>query len=377
MRALYMNLCSNDLHRNQSGNTGLWYDKFCDWPEKNRQVVWDLSSYKEGRREFNPKLKWIESVEGAVGNIEQLKASCKRLADMARHTWGIEIPQFYKTQWRFVTGLGREHPVENGFAWHHTLGVPYLPGSSVKGMVRTWAEQWLEEDDPNKCDISRIFGSRDAGEVGGVIFLDALPTDEVKLETDIMTPHYGSYYSDGETPGDWHDPVPIPFLAVAANQTFQFLITPRHLDDEQSRQDAETARGWLKDALEWIGAGAKTAVGYGRFERDIEEENAILEEKQKQEEDAEWQEKLKNMDPFERKVEEWIASAPHQQPYVVLLTHLDSDDFTEEETKKVALRIRILMEEKKVWKEKSWAKRPERDKKHQQTLKIMRIIGDG
>ena len=34
-----------------------------------------------------------------------------------------------------VTGMGNPHPLESGFTWHPTLGMPYLPGSAV-GLVR-------------------------------------------------------------------------------------------------------------------------------------------------------------------------------------------------------------------------------------------------
>jgi len=47
----------------------------------------------------------------------------------------------------FVTGMGRNHPLENGFLWHPILGTPYLPGSSLKGAVRSWMlnDQWNTE----------------------------------------------------------------------------------------------------------------------------------------------------------------------------------------------------------------------------------------
>jgi len=373
MRALYQDLATSDLQRAPNANTGLWYDKYCDWPVKNGQVDWDLSSYKEGNREINPKQGWIETVAGQkTGDDKAIAAACQRLNQLAEKIWGIEKPQIFKTQWRFVSGLGGEHPVENGFAWHHTLGVPYLPGSSVKGMVRAWAEHWLNED---KDDIGQILGPRQAGEVGSVLFFDALPMGEVQLETDIMTPHYGPYYSEGEAPGDWHDPVPIPFLTVAANQTFQFLIAPRHRDCEQSRQDAETARGWLRDALEWIGAGAKTAVGYGRFERNIDAEIAIQEKLEKKKQEQDKIQKLKTMEPFDRKIEEIITSASGQKPYILLLNYLDSENLNEEEAKNIACRIRDLMKEAKVWKEHSKAKRPDKDKDYLRTKKIMYFIG--
>ncbi len=41
----------------------------------------------------------------------------------------------------FVTGMGMEHPLENGFAFLDPYGVPYLPGSSVKGVPRRAAEE--------------------------------------------------------------------------------------------------------------------------------------------------------------------------------------------------------------------------------------------
>ncbi|PZP50172.1 MAG: hypothetical protein DI596_15265, partial [Azospira oryzae] len=50
----------------------------------------------------------------------------------------------------FTTGLGNEHPLENGFAFLWPYGLPYLPGSGVKGVVRRAAEelasgQWEED----------------------------------------------------------------------------------------------------------------------------------------------------------------------------------------------------------------------------------------
>ena len=262
MRALYQ--IPRERRPANNGNAGLWYDKYCNtWP-REREWKWSLASYKERNREVNPKLNWIKTVtQSPVGVQAELQEAYNRRLSLAK-AWDAE-PQVFKTDWRFVTGFGREHPVENGFAWHHTLGVPYLPGSSVKGMVRAWAEQWLDSDsEQTKDDIKRIFGPKGEGKVGSVIFFDALPSKPVTLEIDIMTPHYGPWYSDRKPPGDWYDPVPIPFLTVAANQEFIFLITPRK-DTEEAAKDAETVRKWLVEALEWIGAGAKTAVGYGRM----------------------------------------------------------------------------------------------------------------
>ena len=46
----------------------------------------------------------------------------------------------------FTTGLGNEHPLENGFAFLNPYGLPYLPGSGVKGVVRRAAEELAHRD---------------------------------------------------------------------------------------------------------------------------------------------------------------------------------------------------------------------------------------
>ena len=271
MRPLYQKAASGVQW--QGGHAGLWYDKFCD--------VWkpDFSGLSdEGKKE------WVKSVTTRrVGNTDQLTQHQKRLSKLLAAHGQTLLP--YKLESSFVTGLGRAHPVENGFAWHHTLGTPYLPGSSVKGMVRAWAEQWEGAD---KATVQRLFGSEDDKDkqfqVGSVIFLDALPKEPVQLKADVMTPHYGPYYQDssGKTPpADWHSPIPVPFLVVEKGATFLFGVLPRR-DDDQSKEDCETVKGWLEEALEWTGAGAKTAVGYGRFGMDKASMEALEKERHQQ-----------------------------------------------------------------------------------------------
>ena len=47
----------------------------------------------------------------------------------------------------FATGLGNEHPIENGFAFLTPYGLPYLAGSGVKGILRRAAEELALEND--------------------------------------------------------------------------------------------------------------------------------------------------------------------------------------------------------------------------------------
>lgn len=194
----------------------------------------------------------------------------------------------FEAQGRWLTGSGISHPMEVGLAFHHTLGVPYLCGAGVKGLVHAWFDNASEEGDKtnnpqSREDLARLFGS--PTQAGQLVFFDAVPTglknNPVKLELDVMTPHYTGWYqwdrqdeaqiTSGEAvPADWHNPVPVTFFTAGGGMRLQFAIAPslrmKGHDPAAVCADLALAWAWLEGALYWYGAGAKTAAGYGRFE---------------------------------------------------------------------------------------------------------------
>jgi CRISPR-associated protein Cmr6 len=56
-----------------------------------------------------------------------------------------------------ATGLGNPHPVENGFAFLSPYGVPYLAGSSVKGVLRRAAEELALFDNESVWRLSYVW----------------------------------------------------------------------------------------------------------------------------------------------------------------------------------------------------------------------------
>lgn len=242
-------------------NVGLLYSKFFDQWVRNDD---------NNKLEINGKAKqsWISKVSNKKignGNLIQEMINRRKLMVEAMKMRGYNL--IFENTSRFVTGLGIPHPIENGFAWHHILGTPYLPGSSVKGIVKSYCINWLNKPIDDK-DIKRIFGGTDTSNedgVGSVIFLDAIPYHPVELEGDVITPHYNKYYADAKKnpPGDWDNPTPIPFLVVKKGQEFMFSIISRKTGDE----DVEKVKEWLIKALDEMGGGAKTALGYGRFKQ--------------------------------------------------------------------------------------------------------------
>ncbi|MBW2609535.1 MAG: type III-B CRISPR module RAMP protein Cmr6 [Deltaproteobacteria bacterium] len=192
-----------------------------------------------------------------------------------------------------ITGIGQTHPYEIGMVFDHTIGIPYLPASSVKGIVRfAHMLELIESDNLSdyrasnkdgeyiiesnlKTLVPAIFGG-DADEEkegkkkikklkGKVIFLDAYPNKVPDLHVDIINPHYGQYYGDDENktpPADYLDPTPIKFLTVKPGAVFTF----KALISKDSDFLLEPLKTAFQKALEDEGVGAKTAVGYGRFE---------------------------------------------------------------------------------------------------------------
>lgn len=175
------------------------------------------------------------------------------------------------TVWRLALHLSRATSVENAaMCLHPVHGFPYLPGSGLKGLTRAWATFHCPQ---NPGDVERILGSEQpsgdgaasALKPGSVIFLDAWPATKPTLELDIVNCHHRDYYGSSvpEIPGDWDEPNMTYFLTVAPGTPFRFGVAPT---DRAAPDDAATAMKWLAQALMDLGAGTKTAVGYGYLE---------------------------------------------------------------------------------------------------------------
>ena len=293
--------------------------------------------------------------------FDKTPKECTQLADnlrerqrqLASHLGESCLPLLAKSTSPFATGLGLEHPVENGFSFLNPYGLPYLPGSGVKGVLRRAAEELAlfdyslptengqEDDAPSwtlldvwwlfgfdataaylsPCDKNASDSEKEANAArhgayrehlealcqrddwlafmqaalpkkeqykylkqdnlfeqlpkirfdlqlrGSLSFWDVIPYSKAdKLAIDIMTPHHTEYYKGNSTPHDSEQPTPIPFLVVQPGSEFVFHVVfePSNILPGLLQQHW---RGLLKNAFkhafDWLGFGAKTAVGYG------------------------------------------------------------------------------------------------------------------
>lgn len=207
---------------------------------------------------------------------------------------GLKIESIkYDPVWRMVVGLGNESVYETSMTLHHIYGIPYIPGSALKGVIRSHIIKELfgkningeldlkyaENEALNDQGFCDIFGCPKESyykesRQGKIIFFDALPISLPNIKPDVMNPHYGPYYSDtqGKTPpADYHNPIPIFFLTVEKTQ-FEFIIGVKEKSNAliqmgkfQNKWIFEATFEWMKKALMEHGIGAKTAVGYGYF----------------------------------------------------------------------------------------------------------------
>lgn len=217
-------------------------------------------------------------------------------------------------------GSGLLGEIKLGFFLDHTTGLPVIPGSSVKGVLRSVFPLGFkhiaakEKDSDNKAvllgkaeSVTKyiqallhkiapnqdwdthaieefevwLFGSYEPGvKVGDMsgrtIFHDAVPVSaaQVKvrgintgqyLATDFITPHKNR--KTNNIPDALVNPTPIGFLKVLPGVVFRFQFRFTNYLKNGHELGIEAIRRLIESILTDMGIGAKTNVGYGRLQK--------------------------------------------------------------------------------------------------------------
>jgi len=251
--------------------------------------------------------------------IEEGKLSHEQRKDFLGALCAIEVPTLYRdafARWRvalaedgafvcevearsrLLVGHGNPSGAEVGLTLHPTYGVPYVPGSALKGLLNHWLAERGKLDDPGWKGVGyvegrpaeapgafhgRLFGAppvpqRDGvtnplgdGLQGAVVFEDAwiIPDapPHLPLALDVLTPHQKDYYRDfgAVAPDDWTSPIPVHFAAVKPKTRFLLAVSAVAGTSPSAARVAGIAMRHLLDALSLWGVGGKTAAGYGRL----------------------------------------------------------------------------------------------------------------
>lgn len=302
---------------------GLYFDGWKD----------DFSVPKDG------KTAMFEKVANSLPTHARaaLKALSRRQSTLAASLGAAVLTHPARLTAPLATGLGNEHPLENGFAFLNPHGLPYLAGSGVKGVIRRAAEElasgeWGETAGWNQSVINILFGlETESGDTeatrtrGALMFWDLFfqpASDKAPLlAVEIMTPHHTGYLQGNGTPHANEQPNPIPFLAVAAGCecTLYVQCNPTLIPAEAgSLRTAWSAllASAIEHAGEWMGFGAKSAVGYGRIGQDqalrrkLEQEAA---EKAEAAARAAREAELATLSPYGRAIAEFVERCQDKQ----------------------------------------------------------------
>lgn len=188
-----------------------------------------------------------------------------------------------KTTSPLIIGNGGQSVLETHLALHAIYGVPYLPGTAIKGVAAHYCHRYLGTVDDrfleNGSYYQVLFGSKDVA--ANIIYYDAYPeADHISnmLELDVLTPHHQEYYQSGQSAGNAagraprEDDSPIPFSFLSVQGSFRIALgwLADH-EDTQTEQWLKVARRVVVGALEQAGIGGKINAGYGRMMAEGEE----------------------------------------------------------------------------------------------------------
>ncbi len=231
-------------------NLGLWLDRY----------AWKLEQ-EDVHQHHALTLDKVRAPEGYARAYERRRRSLRALpgayADGETRLYVIELIG------RAVVGIGAASVRETNLCLLRPWGVPYIPGSSLKGVAAHEAhgrgEGWQKPAKPGDAAglwHQALFG--DVSESGAVIFHDAwwCPNgDRVPVAQDTTTVHHKEYYEGTAGPCDWDEPTPVGLLTSSGSYLLAMTGPPAAL---------EIVEPLLRDALAHRGVGAKTSSGYGR-----------------------------------------------------------------------------------------------------------------
>jgi CRISPR-associated protein Cmr6 len=205
-----------------------------------------------------------------------------------KHRDGITVSHSFRLKVLYpglVVGTGYPHSLKNakdnfdfGFFFDHLTGMPIIPGSSVKGVLRSYFR--LLSDDKKRDTVIAMFrafhdkldnlktlktleaeifeGTGAANPYLRDIFYDAVLVGASQTYNDKV------FADDSITPHEdpLKDPVPNRMLKAAPGTQFAFRFDLKDGTVLKANEKCDL----FKHLLLLGGAGAKTAVGYGQFD---------------------------------------------------------------------------------------------------------------
>ena len=281
----------------------LFYKDYYKDLKKEDYILMLLS--KEEKKDKEKEIKILENrINSKVRNLIDTSANINKVEPL-----GNIYFQATTTYPGLLIGSGYLHEITDikgqailGFDFDYTTGLPIIRGSSIKGVLRSafehpeYIKELLNKDDIDiKALEEEIFDNGD-------VFFDAVivKADSFNkiLGDDYLAPH-------GEDP--LKNPIPLRFIKILPNVTFRFDF---ELKDGLINKEEKVIL--FSNILSDFGIGAKTNVGYGKFEENIVQkvkkqlqdiETKRKEEEKRKKEQEEKQKKQQELDNMKSNIE--------------------------------------------------------------------------
>ena len=340
------------IEQDKCDHAGLYLDRgFKQWKDDNNRAAGTQEQSKHNEdilahHKSAAKIKPSPAYKQAYKDWKKIQVSAL-IAEKGVVWFGQLVSRLY-------LGAGNASPLEAAITLHHVYGMPYIPGSAIKGVLHHYLLECVDDEQAEASELQKImavlFGkeasksdSSDSGSAGYIIINDAwyVPNTKNPLVPETITTHSTSYYKTFGATGvhpDFESPNPNPQIAIEGS--FLFSI-------EGDKKLAAYAIKLLEKVLSERGIGAKTASGYGYFSTD---ENLMVDflecvEKQKQ------ATSIANMSADEKFLYELTGSIQHaDNPAIALLTRLEEGEWEGSgQMIVVANKIKSIMKEAGKW----------------------------
>ena len=248
-------------------------------------LVYELGGSPSSEEQFRERNMALQdfTFDLSLSPLEHLKNASKDVASVQTFSLQTIYPGL-------MIGTGNPHDLKSkgsiysGFSFDYVTGLPYIPGSSVKGVLKSvFPTKEDTKDDINQQKMKyiksllkpglsdeEVYGFKDDIFEDNDVFLDAYPCPTSKKNTkqqclalEFITPHSDII----------KNPIPINCLKVKPGVSFEFGF---YLNDCQLSDGLQITDGLkitvkekielFKTILTDVGIGAKTNVGFGQLE---------------------------------------------------------------------------------------------------------------
>lgn len=261
-------------------HVGLWLDRMLDTAYEPKNAGWPART-----RLFKTAIAALTPTATASGEPAAV-STYRAIFGRWLCTFENQEPGLYRRLVRIealnriiLHRAGGESTTDGTLLMHHTYGVPYVPGSALKGLARA---RLCSCPDGGEARARVLLGflpetaaerALGKGHASHIEFLDALWIPEPSgpgtagsaLALDAVTNHHSDYYTREQNrplPLESDSPIPVESLTVSPKTRFLVIV--------ECAADLQPHADWLVDrvllpALAEQGLGAATGASYGRM----------------------------------------------------------------------------------------------------------------